>query len=202
MKELEKTRRISISAVLFLLIILISLLTFRKPEFSFTNNTASTLEAISENKHLLSLNELESMTPSEYNLIDVRDNYDFSKGHMDHAINIPINQLLESIRSKQFIGSSIELPTILYGVNPEQANAAWMILYQLGYENLKILSVNTYYAEEEFHINPIIIGDPTYDYAKKNEGSKYSKVQKSACQTGRTKKEKSHSKTEKEKENA
>ena len=178
MKELEKTRRISISAVLFLLVILISLLTFRKPEFSFTKTAANTLETISKQDHLLAFSDFESLDPSTYELIDVRDNYAFSKGHIAEANNIPISQLLQSTRNTPFAKSNKDKLTILYGSNPEQANAAWTLLYQLGYENAKILSISSYYDEREFHINPIVSGKASFDYAQKMKEASTQKVKK------------------------
>jgi len=80
MKELEKTRRISISAVLFLLVIIISLLTFKKPEFIFTNSSEKTLEFVNDHSHIMPLTDFQKLDTDSYMLIDVRSNFDYSKG--------------------------------------------------------------------------------------------------------------------------
>ncbi len=167
MKELEKTRRISISAVLFLLVIIISLLTFKKPEFIFVNSSEKTLEFVANHKYLLSLTDFQELDKDSYLLIDVRSSFDYSKGHMEDAINIPKSQLLEPIATKIFKDAvSTNKTMILYGENPETANSSCILLYQLGYEQLKLLSINSYYESKEFHITGLEVEKPLFDYVQ------------------------------------
>ena len=56
MKELEKTKRISISAVLFILVIIIALLAYERPKHIYAENTASTLNKLLTKDYLISLN--------------------------------------------------------------------------------------------------------------------------------------------------
>ena len=49
MKELEKTKRISIAAVITILVVLIAVLSYKKPKHLYANNTKSTLEKITNN---------------------------------------------------------------------------------------------------------------------------------------------------------
>jgi len=178
MKELEKTKRISISAVLFLLVVVISLLTFRKPQYSFTNNTAKTLEFIGNKSYILSMSEFEQIKDQASVIIDVRSNFDFSKGHIDKAINIPLSQLLDKNSIDLLKGASMQNPAIIYGKTPEEANAAFMLLYQLGNENLKLLSVTTYYDNKQFHIKNIEIGKAKVNYASTMEKAKVQPIKK------------------------
>ena len=167
MKELEKTRRISISAVLFLLVIIISLLTFKKPEFIFVNSSEKTLEFVANHKYLLSLTDFQELDKDSYLLIDVRSSFDYSKVHMEDAINIPKSQLLEPIATKIFKDAvSTNKTMILYGENPETANSSCILLYQLGYEQLKLLSINSYYESKEFHITGLEVEKPLFDYVQ------------------------------------
>ena len=101
MKELERTKRISISAVLFLLIILVGFLTFKKPQFVFEKNSASTLEKIIKKDYILSLSDLDKLEASQYAVIDIRSNYEYEKGHLKDAVNISAHDV--------FSKSSIEL---------------------------------------------------------------------------------------------
>ena len=167
MKELEKTRRISISAVLFLLVIIISLLTFKKPEFIFVNSSEKTLEFVANHKYLLSLTDFQELDKDSYLIIDVRSSFDYSKGHMEDAINIPKSQLLEPIATKIFKDAvSTNKTMILYGENPETANSSCILLYQLGYEQLKLLSINSYYESKEFHKTGLEVEKPLFDYVQ------------------------------------
>ncbi|MCD6543663.1 MAG: rhodanese-like domain-containing protein, partial [Flavobacteriaceae bacterium] len=138
MKELERTKRISISAVLFLLVILIGVVTFKKPKYVFEKDTVTTLKKIIEKGHFLTLKDFNAIDPSQYILLDVRSNFEYAKGHIKDAINISTHQtfsdsstkLLRSLKN----GDKI---IIFYGENPDEADSAWMLLYQLGYENVK-----------------------------------------------------------------
>jgi len=178
MKELEKTKRISISAVLFLLVVVISLLTFKQPQFSFTNNTAKTLEFIHNDSYILTWDEFEQIDANEFLIVDVRSNFDFSKAQINNAVNIPLSQLLDKKSIALIEKSDLEHPAIIYGKNPEEANAALMLLYQLGYENLKLLSVETYYDDRQFHIKNIEIGKAKVNYASTMEKSKIQPIKK------------------------
>jgi len=178
MKELEKTKRISISAVLFLLVVVISLLTFRKPQFSFTNNTAKTLEFIGEKSYILSMSEFEQIKDQASFIIDVRSSFDFSKGHIDKAINIPLSQLLDKSSIDLIKNSSLQNPAILYGKSPEEANAAFMLLYQLGNPDIKVLSVVTFYDDRQFHVKNIEIGKAKVNYAATMEKAMIQPIKK------------------------
>jgi len=178
MKELEKTKRISISAVLFLLVVVISLLTFKQPQFSFTNNTAKTLEFIDGDSYILSWDEFRQIDSNDFVIVDVRSNFDFSKAHINNAVNIPLSQLLDKNSIALIDKSDLEHPAILYGKNPEEANAALILLYQLGHENLKLLSVETYYDDKQFHVNNIEIGKSKLDFAQAMEKARTQPIKK------------------------
>ena len=132
MKELEKTKRISISAVLFLLAIIIAVLTFERPKHVFQKNTEAMLHEISNNEYLLTLNQLEAIDTSKYVLIDVRSNFEYSKGAIKDAINISTNDILEdnniNILNELEEGNKT---TVLYGKNPDEANSAYMLLISI-----------------------------------------------------------------------
>lgn len=73
-------------------------------------------------------------------LIDIRTPELFAHGHPDNAINIPLRNLLneESIELyNQLLDDHKE--AIIYGSDELQAIAPWMLLQQLGYQNVKIL---------------------------------------------------------------
>lgn len=167
MKELERTKRISISAVLFLLVIIIAVLAFKQPEHIFVNNTETTLQKIIAKEYILTLDQFNAIDSSQYALIDVRRNFEFSKGHLNNAINISIHQAFnenttEFLRNLKNGNKTI----ILYGKNPDEANSAWMLLYQLGYENVKILSVKTEFTDNKFQVKNSAIEKPAVNFAQ------------------------------------
>ncbi len=167
MKELERTKRISVSAVLFLLVVIIGVLTFKKPRFVFEKNTANTLEKVIKQDYILSLEDFNSLDPSQYVLLDIRDHFEYSKGHLNEAINVSPHQVFKKETSQLLrpIKDEGKL-VILYGENPEAANNAWMLLYQLGYENIKILSIETDYIDNKLLTKNIVVEKPSVNYAQ------------------------------------
>jgi len=173
MKELEKTKRISISAVLFLLVIVIALLTFKRPQFNFVTTAEKTLETLVDQNQLLSFATFKILDTTSYLLVDVRNNFDYSKGHAKGAINIASSQFLE----KQFIDLISQTlnenkTVILYGESPDSANNVWMLLYQLGHQNMLVLSVASSYQNDTFSLNHIEVEKASLNYAMDMEKAK------------------------------
>ena len=167
MKELERTKRISISAVLFLLIILIGFLTFKTPKHVFKKNTAITLEKIIKKDYIVTLNDLDTMDPATYTIIDIRSNYEYTKGHMQDALNISSHDIFNA-GSIEFLDNlkANDESIILYGKDPDNANTGWMLLYQLGYDNVKILCIETEYIDKTFRIKNTPLEKPYANYAQ------------------------------------
>ena len=167
MKELEKTKRISISAVLFLLVILIGFLTFKKPEHIFQKNAKQTLAELNKKEYILTQDQLNSLDPSKYALIDIRNSYEYAKGHIKGAINISAHQVFNKETKNLFQKTINEGKTIVvYGEDPDMASGAWMLLYQLGYENAKILCVTTSYVNNKFEISNYNLEKPAVNFAE------------------------------------
>jgi rhodanese-related sulfurtransferase len=147
MKELEKTERISIAAVIFILAVIIGLLTYKKPKNTYAINTKTTLEKITSENYLVALNELNN---PDYVLIDIRNQYDFEKGHLENAINVYTAEILSEDNIKVFEELKATNKTaVLYGNNPQEPNAPFLILYQLGYDNIKLLTIEISYLQNK-----------------------------------------------------
>lgn len=155
MKELEKTKRISIGAVLFILVIIIALLTYKRPKHLYSVNTSNTLNMVISNDYFISLEEINN---PDFVLIDIRNQYEFEKGHLENAINIYAPELLNKKNSEAFKELKADNKTvILYGNNPNEANTSFILLYQLGYKNIKILKIeNSYYQNKLITKNSIL----------------------------------------------
>ncbi|NLP58217.1 rhodanese-like domain-containing protein [Lutibacter sp. B1] len=147
MKELEKTKRLSIAAVISILVVLIGLLTFKRPKIVYNVNAATTIEKITNPDYLISLNNINN---PDYILIDVRNKFEFDRGHLENAINIDASEILEDENLKIFNELKKDNKTVLlYGKNPNEAIPPYMLLYQLGFDNLKILTVENSYQQNK-----------------------------------------------------
>ena len=161
MKELEKTKRISIVSTLFILAVLIGLFTYKRPKNTYAFTTKSTLEKLSNDNYFISLND----TNTQNNvLIDVRNAYEFEKGHLYNAININTPDLLndenlELLKEYKNTNKTV----VLYGNNPQEINLPFLLLYQLGYDNIKLLPI-----EIAYHQNKLITKKYDVETSKTN----------------------------------
>jgi len=147
MKELEKTKRRSIAATLFILAVIIGLLTYKRPKNIYAINTKDTLEKITSANYFTTLDELKN---PDYVLIDIRNQYQFDKGHLENAINIYAAEILSVDHIKVFDELKESNKTaVLYGNNPQEVNAPFLILYQLGFDNIKLLAIENSYLQNK-----------------------------------------------------
>ena len=147
MKELEKTKRISIATVLFILVVLIAVLSYKRPKHIYSINAQKTLEKIESADYFVSLNDINN---TEHFLIDIRNQFEFEKGHLENAINIYAPEILNKQSSEIFDQLNEDGKTvILYGTNLNEVVAPYLLLYQLGYNNLKIMTVEISYSQNK-----------------------------------------------------
>jgi rhodanese-related sulfurtransferase len=147
MKELEKTKRISLAAVLSILLIAIGLLNYRRPSYLYSQNTITTLSKLDTTEYLVSPEGLET---GDYVLVDVRNPFEFEKGRLPDAINIYAPELLSSenstlLKEKTNSGKSI----LLYGNSPNETLPVFMMLCQLDMGPVKILEGVNYFEKDQ-----------------------------------------------------
>lgn len=148
MKELEKTKRISIATTLFILAVLIGLFTFKRPKNTFVYTTQQTLEKLAQHKYLASISEI---SDTNNVLIDIRNTFEFEKGSLNNAINIQPSEFLSEENLNLFKTFKKENKTVLlFGNNPEEVNLPYLLLSQLGYDNIKLLTLEIKYIQNNF----------------------------------------------------
>lgn len=155
MKELEKTKRISIAAVITILVVLIAVLSYKKPKHLYANNTKTTLETITTNNNFVTLDALKA---NDVILIDVRNQIEFEKGHFENAINIYTPEILSDENTRILNDLKNGNKTIiLYGSTTNDVTVPFLLLNQLGFTNLKMASIkNSYYQNQLISINDTI----------------------------------------------
>ncbi len=163
MKELEKTKRISIAAVLSILLILIALLNYKKPSFLYAQNTSTTLMKMDTTDYLVSPQGLET---ESYVLVDVRNPFDYEKGHLPDAINIYAPELLSKDYTAQLNEYLQEGKIILlYGKDPNETLPAFMMLCQLDMGPVKILESENYFEKDKLITTYSEVEKPSPDIA-------------------------------------
>ncbi|MGB5434784.1 MAG: rhodanese-like domain-containing protein [Maribacter sp.] len=162
MKELERTKRISISTVVFILILVIGVLTFKMPTNVYRKTKAETFAMLKTQEYLVAHADIDQTNSV---LIDIRDKFDYSINHLENALNIPTSEILNANSISLFNELRDQGKTaILYGKNPDEANSAYMLLYQLGYDNIKILNGTTHLVNTEFQVKNHDLEKPIPNY--------------------------------------
>ncbi len=161
MKELEKTKRISIAAVLSILLVLMAMLNYQKPSYLYAQNTSTTLSRIDTTEYLVSPQGLET---DSYVLVDVRNPFDFEKGHLPEAINIYAPELLGKDNAtllNQQLDSGKTI--LLYGKDPNETLPVFMMLCQLDMGPVKILESTNHFEEDRLMTAYSQVEKPTPD---------------------------------------
>lgn len=161
MKELEKTKRISIASVLFILVILIGLITYKRPKYIYNVTPKIALKNSISKNFLIVMNEIPAANTV---IIDIRSPFEYEKGHLDNAINIHATEILKD-ENKIILDQlkSKNTTCILYGANPNEALAPYMVLQQLGYQNLRIATINISYTQNKLVTTTIEIEKSNVD---------------------------------------
>lgn len=161
MKELEKTKRISIAAVLSILLVLIALLNYKKPSFLYAQNTSTTLVKMDTTDYLVSPVGIDT---ASYALVDVRNPLEFEKGHLPDAVNIYAPELLSKDHTTQLNQYLDNGKTILlYGSDPNETLPVFMMLCQLDMGPVKILESKNYFEKDKLMTTSFEIEKPTQD---------------------------------------
>jgi rhodanese-related sulfurtransferase len=163
MKELEKTKRISIAAVLSILLVLIALLNYKRPSHLYSQNTATTLIKLDTTEFLVSPQGLES---DDYYIVDVRNPFEFEKGHLPGAVNIYAPELLSNNNTGVLSDQIQSGKTILlYGKQPNETLPVFMTLCQLDLGPVKILESSSYFEKDQLKTNYSEVEKVTPDIA-------------------------------------
>jgi len=176
MKELEKTKRISISAILVILALIIGLLTMKTPEITYVNCKNKSLANLIEQPIFITLKQYKEIKDKTV-IIDIRTAFDFSKGHLEEAINIPLTSLLEKSSLAIFDKAKTDsITAVLYGKSAMDANKASTFLRQIGYTNTKVIAIETSFDSYELtskEISPeTLLADIPSFIKKSNERKK------------------------------
>ncbi|MCK5137350.1 MAG: rhodanese-like domain-containing protein [Bacteroidales bacterium] len=100
-------------------------------------------------------------------LIDVRGEDEYEVFHLPGAINIPMSALLED-QWKDYLNQDIRL-NVFYSNSTVNANQAWMLTMQLGYENNYVLQGGlNYWVETIMNPAPPEATSPNEEIAKYN----------------------------------
>ncbi|OQX96635.1 MAG: hypothetical protein B6I24_11155 [Bacteroidetes bacterium 4572_128] len=150
----------------FLLIFLFSCISNSK---KFQISADEILNEIISKKDLISainISEIILNKKEKYQFIDIRSSQEFGKSHIENAINIPMENILDE-KYYNFLNQDKKI-NILYHTNFSQSNSVCLLLKQIGYKNNKVMECD-YELIEKFVIEKF---SPMY-LKVKDEKAKY-----------------------------
>jgi len=136
-------KRTVITMVIFVIVIIAGLLTLTNPRLKYALSPEQTILMVVSDDNGISPDKLENfLTGSTVNVevIDIRNHYEFARGHIPGARNISAVELLEKdnikwLKKLQEDGFIV----IIYGEDQIQANGPWMVFQQIGLGNVNVL---------------------------------------------------------------
>lgn len=177
MVELTRTKTITIAIIAFFILIIIGLLTIAYPKYYYKSDPSDMLELVQKDSFKISpkvLAEEIIKKNQEIVLVDIRSQFEFSKGNIEGSINIPANNILDDDNFEKITEFQKQNKTIiLYGRDIVEANVPFMTLYPLGIHNIKILmgGYNFFHGK---NLNDIAQGNDVFDDEKSlNDINKY-----------------------------
>jgi len=129
---------ILLGVVVILLSSIIGIATIKiTSKYRFKKTAYEMLSKVTTDNHKMTFNEASKLIADANTVfVDIRTPKEYDAFHIQNAINIPYERLLDDEFANLFKNDQVK---ILYGNTSVTANAAWMILIQFGYENLYVL---------------------------------------------------------------
>lgn len=168
MKELKKTQRIFTAGIVFFAAILIGVLTYTKPKLVYSIDSKEALKLIGKSDKMISIKDA---TSGSYKWVDVRNQFEYANGHIGEATNIYSADLFLPFSMRYFKQLKKEgHKVILYGQDIHEASNPWLILSQMGFDNIYYLKEG-YQGYQMFAKKKSLKGihepeKPDLDYAK------------------------------------
>ena len=172
MEELKRTKRITIATFSFVIVLAIAFFSFQKPMHQFKLTPEDMSYELMIVEHVTPEDAMMLVYDTAIIFVDIRNIYDYQIDHLENAYSIPSANLLDKDSKKlldQWQADSLQV--VLYGRDELQATTPWMLLYQLGYTNTKLLMggmdyVIKMYDGEITDDNAFNTEVPAYDYAE------------------------------------
>ncbi|MBK7212831.1 MAG: rhodanese-like domain-containing protein [Bacteroidales bacterium] len=143
MKKFLKKNIVFLSALLLVIILVIVLVSTRKVDAEYKLKNSELSSILNDSSKFISPVSLYKQMKDNSKglvLVDVRNADAFFRGHIEGALNIPANKLLDEevvafFRKLQKDGQTC----VLYGDDQLEANGPWLLLEQTGTQNVKVL---------------------------------------------------------------
>ena len=109
---------------------------------SFRFSGEMVLEQLARMTHVISVHKFKEMQADEpgIQLVDLRETNSFSDGHLPGAISLPVEDLRSDDIHRFF--KEIKSTRVIYAAKTYKAESYWILLTQMGIENLYVLDTD------------------------------------------------------------
>lgn len=165
--------KLPLIGIAFLIVVIVGFVTTKEPEHKYAISVLDMHKAVINHQETLAPEEavkiLYSKNPA-YRFVDLRNPQDFINGHIEGALNIPLQNILSEEYKSLWEDNTIT--NILYASSHDIACGPWMLLKQLGHNNNRILLGGYNFIKNNVLDNFTLRSNnyqdelPKYDYAK------------------------------------
>ena len=165
-------KRTVIAMVIFVAIIIVGLVTLKNPRLTYELTPEQTVLLSVSDDGGISPEKLENiLTGSTVNaeIIDIRNRDEFVTGHIPGVKNISAVELLKDDNIKWLKNLQENgVVVIIYGEDQIQANGPWMVLQQIGLDNVSVLcgGYQNYMAYKNKEAKNYSPGKAEFNYAE------------------------------------
>jgi len=174
---MKKLYKILLVAVLLVIILILALRFVQTPKYKFAKDLSTSFIDYAEDEYIITPNVVAKTILEEDSktiLVDIRNKHDYTNGHILGAKHIAKETVLDDENFKFFKNlKKNDQNVILYGADVVEANVPFMILKQMGIENIGISSKGyDFFTNRDLHKVAISEVDyskieiPVADFAK------------------------------------
>jgi rhodanese-related sulfurtransferase len=172
----NSTKALVIAVLLFVAVLVIGWISTQRSGLTWEISPQDTVDFLMEAEYQILPEDVAYYVDFEepgFVYVDLRNQYDHIKGSVPTSINIPQTELLEKASLEFFDEMAADsLTVVLYGRDEATATGPWLLLRQLGYENIKVMKGGwEYYANESLdpydmpEVPKYMVEEPAYDFA-------------------------------------
>jgi rhodanese-related sulfurtransferase len=138
MKEYQRTDTLTAITILLVIAIAVILISYKAPRLVYKTDAEMVLSELTNEENFVKPGDLKALLAAgDAELVDLRNAGDFFVSHIEGAANIPLITILDEEVLKNFADE--QKTFVLYGEDHVAANGTWVLLRQLGYDNIRML---------------------------------------------------------------
>lgn len=183
-----------VTLLIFVAVIIIGLVTLKSPRLVFTQPVAETIEMAVWDEGSVFPYELTDVISGNVDtvlLVDLRNTFEFAQGNIPGSENISSVELLSEDNIERLEDLKAKgMCVVVYDNDQLHANGPWMVLRQLGFDNVKILLGGyNYYKQwadnldDSYSDDAYFKGTPQFDYNEMASSANVGEEDASATKT-------------------